>query len=237
MLNQISPTRIIFIFGLQPIVIIFFLYIAYLILKRKITQATKSLLLFYILTATGFFFNIIVVLISLTEIEWISTFAYSLVSFFLLFPQIYLVLFILKLLNNPIDFNKKKQRIYLILFSILSFLIVIIPGGITVNESTNWGPSYSWVLLITIYIFYSSFIVIPIVVNLIKLLKTFEDKLLRRRLLLFYYGTIGVIVGIYGAALYNTWDEPTFKVVWSFIQLILIPTTSLLIYYGVGKNL
>ncbi|MHA1473088.1 MAG: hypothetical protein ACTSQW_08335 [Promethearchaeota archaeon] len=237
MLNQISPTRLFFIFGLQPIIIFFFIYIAYLVYKRTLTQATKMLFLFYLLTAFGFVFNIVVVLISLTEIEWISTFAYSLVSFFLLFPQIYLVRFILKLLNNPIDFNKKKQRIYLILFSILSFLIVMIPEGITVNESTNWAPSYSWVLLITIYIFYSSFISIPAMVNLTKLLKTFEDKLLRRRLLLFYYGTIGVIVGIYGAALYNTWDEPTFKVIWSLIQLILIPTTNLLIYYGVGKNL
>ena len=43
--------------------------------------------------------------------------------------------------------------------------------------------------------------------------------------------------GIYGAALYNTWGDPIFKVVWSLIQLILIPTTNLLIYYGVGKNL
>ena len=195
------------------------------------------LFMFYLMTAFGFIFNIVVVLISLTEIEWISTFVYSLVSFFLLFPQIYLVLFVLKLLVNPIDFNKKKQRIYLILFSILSILIVMIPGGITVNESTNWAPCYSWMLLITIYIFYSSFISIPAIVNLTKLLKTFEAKLLRRRLLLFYYGTIGVIVGIYGVALYNTWDEPTFKVIWSLIQVILIPTTTLLIYYGVGKNL
>ena len=113
----------------------------------------------------------------------------------------------------------------------------MIPGGITVNESTNWGPSYSWVLLITIYIFYSIFISIPMLINLTKLLRTFEDKLLRRRLILFFYGIIGVIVGIYGAALYNTWDEPTFKVIWSLIQLFLIPTTTLLIYYGVGKNL
>lgn len=237
MLNQISPTRLLFIFGLQPIIIFFFLYIAYLVFKRKLTQATKMLLLFYLLTAFGFIFNIVVVLISFTEIEWISTFAYSLVSFFLLFPQIYLVLFIMKLLINPTDFNKKKQRFYFISFNIISFLIVMIPGGITVNESTNWGPSYSWVLLITIYIFYSIFICIPILINLTKLLRTFEDKLLRRRLILFFYGIIGVIVGIYGAALYNTWDEPTFKVIWSLIQLFLIPTTTLLIYYGVGKNL
>ena len=237
MLNQISPTRLFFIFGLQPIIIFFFIYIAYLVYKRTLSQATKMLFLFYLLTAFGFVFNIVVVLISLTEIEWISTFAYSLVSFFLLFPQIYLVRFILKLLVNPIDFNKKKHRIYLLSFCIISFVIVMIPGGITVNESTNWAPSYSWVLLITIYIFYSSFISIPAMVNLTKLLKTFEDKLLRRRLLLFYYGTIGVIVGIYGAALYNTWDDPVFKVIWGLIQLILIPTTTLLIYYGVGKNL
>ena len=121
MLNQISPTRLLFIFGLQPIIIFFFLYIAYLVFKRKITQATKMLLLFYLLTAFGFIFNIVVGLISFTEIEWISTFAYSLVSFFLLFPQIYLVLFIMKLLINPTDFNKKKQRIYFISLNIISF--------------------------------------------------------------------------------------------------------------------
>jgi len=237
MLVQISPTRLIIVFGLQPLFIFFFLYIAYLILKRKSTRATKLLLIFYILTVLGLIFNIVAVLMTLTGIEWIISLAYSVATYLILFPQIFLVLFILRLLRNPIDFNKKKQVIYLIFFCVVSFLLVIMPGGITVNESTNWGPRYSWVLLIIVYIFYSSFIFIPIVINLIKLLKTFEDKLLKRRLLLFSYGTIGTCIGIYGGILYNTWDEPTFKVIWSLIQLLLIPASSLLIYYGVGKNL
>lgn len=113
----------------------------------------------------------------------------------------------------------------------------MIPVGITVNESTNWAPRYSWGFLIIVYLIYSSFIFVPTIVNLIKLLKTFEDKLLRRKLLLFSYGTIGVLIGIYGATLYNTWDEQIYRLVWSLIQLFLIPASSLLIYYGVGKNL
>ncbi|MBY9008904.1 MAG: hypothetical protein KGD74_03450 [Candidatus Lokiarchaeota archaeon] len=237
MLNQISPTRIILVFGLQPVFVFFFLYIAYLIFKRKITQATKVLLIFYILTGFGLIFNMVAVLITLTKIEWISFLSYAIMSYFVFIPQIFLVLFILKLLNNPVGFNKKKQNIYFILFCIITLLIIMIPGGITVNESTNWAPRYSWVFLIIVYIFYSSFIFIPILVNLIKLLKTFEDKSLRRRLLLFSYGTIGVMIGVYGAALYNAWDEPTYRLIWSLIQLFLIPTSSLLIYYGIGKNL
>ncbi len=237
MLNQISPTRIILVFGLQPIFIGFFLYIAYLILKRKVTKTTKMLLIFYTLTAIGLIFNFVAVLITLTEIEWISSLVYAIVSYSSFFPQIFLVIFILKLLGNSVNFNKKKHNIYFILYCVLTLLIIMIPGGITVNESTNWAPRYSWLFLIIVYIFHSSFIFIPIIKNLMKLLKTFEDELLRRRLLLFSYGTIGVIIGIYGATLYNTWDEPTYKVVWSLIQLLLIPSSSLLIYYGVGKNI
>jgi len=192
---------------------------------------------FYILTALGLIFNFAAVLITLTGIEWISSLVYSMTSYFAFFPQIFLVLFVLKLLYKPINLNKKKQNIYFISFCLVTLLILMIPGGITVNKSTNWAPRYSWIFFIIVYIFHSSFILIPIIVNLIKLLKTFEDKLLRRRLLLFSYGTFGVIFGIYGAALYNTWDEPTYKLVWSLIQLFLIPASSLLIYYGVGKNL
>ena len=237
MLNQISPTRIILVFGLQPIFVFFFLYIAYLILKRNTTRSIKFLLIFYILTAFGLIFNIIAVLITFTEIEWISSLVYSIASYLLFYPPIFLVLFILKLLKNPLDFTKKKRDIYILLFCTITFLILLIPGGITVNESTNWAPRYSWGFLIIVYILYSSFIFVPTIVNLIKLLKTFEDKLLRRKLLLFSYGTIGILIGIYGAILYNTWEEPTYKLIWSLIQLFLIPASSLLIYYGVGKNL
>jgi hypothetical protein len=237
MLNQISPTRIILVFGLQPVFVFFFLYIAYLIFKRKITDSIRFLLIFYILTTIGLIFNIVAVLITLTEIEWISTLVYMIVSYFLLSPSIFLVLFLIKLLSNPEDFSKKKRNLYILLYSLGAFLIVMIPEGITVNEGTNWAPHFSWVFLISVYILFSSFITIPTIVNLIKLLKVFEDKILRRRLLLFFYGTIGTIIGVYGAALYNSWDDPTYKVIWSLIQLFLIPTSSLMIYYGIGKEL
>ena len=237
MLNQISPTRIILVFGLQPVFVFFFFYIAYLIVKRNITKTIKFLLFFYILNGFGLIFNILAVLITLTEIEWISSLVYYIASYLLIYTSIFLVLFLLKLLDNLVDFTKKKRNIYILLYCIGVFLIVIIPEGITINESTNWAPRFSWGFLIIVYIFYSSFIFVPTIVNLIKLLKGFDDKLLRRRLILFFYGTIGVLIGIYGATLYNTWDEPTYKLIWSLIQLFLIPVSSLLIYYGVGKNL
>jgi len=40
----------------------------------------------------------------------------------------------------------------------------------------------------------------------------------------------------YGAVLYNTWQNPIFKLVWTFLSLIIIPS-GILIYCGIARNL
>ena len=237
MILQISPSRIFFIFGIHPILIIFFLYVAYLILKRNRNQITLTLSVFYILTAIGFTLNIIFILLILVHVEFILSIVYFLATFLILFSPIFLVIFILHLLHSVPSLSRKKQMFIICPYGILSFLVLLWPGGIIINVHTNWIPIYSWQFLIVIYIFFTCLIFVPTIVNLIKMYKLFKDKDLKKKLRYFSLGIFGALISLYGLILYNTWDDPLYKLIWATISLFLVPISGFLIYYGIGHNL
>jgi len=237
MILQISASRIFFIFGIHPILIIFFLYVAYLILKRNKNPITLTLSVFYILTAIGFTLNIIFILLILVHVESILSIVYFITTYLILFPQIFLVIFILHLLHSVPSLSKKKQMFIICTYGILSFIVLLWPGGITINSHTNWIPIFSWQFLIVSYIFFTCSIFIPTIVNLIKMYKLFKDKGLKKKLRYFSLGIFGTLISLYGLILYNTWDDPLYKLIWGVLSLFIVPISAFLIYYGIGHNL
>lgn len=237
MILQISTSRIFFIFVIHPIPIIFFLYVAYLILKRNKNPITLTLSVFYILTAIGFTLNIIFIILILVHVESILLIMYFLTTYLILFSPIFLIIFILHLLHSVPSLSKKKQMSIIFTYGILSFILLFWPGGITINIHTNWIPIYSWQFLIVTYIFFTCTISVPTIVNLIKMYKLFEDKGLKKKLRYFSLGIFGTFISLYGLILYNTWDEPLYKLIWGVISLFLVPISGFLIYYGIGHNL
>lgn len=79
-------------------------------------------------------------------------------------------------------------------------------------------------------------IIIPSTIYFKKLYNKFEKIELKKKLRYFTAGIYGMFFTSYGAVLYNTWQNPIFKVVWTFLSLIIIPS-GLLIYYGIARNL
>lgn len=226
-------TRFSLILITQSFISFLFFYLAFRILKRNFNRLTLTLSFFYILPGTGLFLNIIYLPLSTYAIGIIL---YFVLVFLILFGQIFLLIFIINLLNVNPNIISRNQIFFIIIYAILAWLLLIFPGGITINRETDWTPKYSLPFFITIYIFYTSLICIPTIIYLMRLSHRFQDKVLKRKMRYFFTGIAGMLLSIYGLILYNTWDDPIFKIIWTFLSLLVIPS-GLLIYYGIGHNL
>jgi len=229
--EEIDWSRYFLIFVIQMFIICTFLTISYKILKRNRTRSNIFLSLFYLLISCSFILNIIY--LPFRE-EGIVYLMYFLILYLLLLSFIFLLLFNLNLIQ--FEMTRSKNIIIIIVYAILAFLLLIYPGGITINESTNWKPVWSWEFLLLGYVFLTFIVVIPTFFISIKNYKKFKNEILKRKWAFFFIGLIGFAFGAYGAALYNTWNDPTFKLIWNFLTLIVVPS-GILIYYGIAKDI
>ncbi len=79
-------------------------------------------------------------------------------------------------------------------------------------------------------------IIIPSTIYFKKLYKKFEKIELKKKLRYFIAGSYGMFFISYGAVLYNTWQNPILKIIWTFLSLVIVPS-GLLIYFGITRNL
>ena len=126
MLHQ-SETRIFLIFIIQPIVILFFIYIAIRILKRNRNLLTITLSAFYILSAAGFVANIFFIMGTLLPVEITSILyiLYFISSFLVFFSQIFLVVFLFLIKRQ--DFSSKSYILLTSFYGLGCLLILSIP--------------------------------------------------------------------------------------------------------------
>ena len=237
MIFQVSELfRYLNVFILQTFYSGFLFYLAYKILKRNLNRTTINLSLFYFSSGLGLFLSIIFILISNSVL---GIFIYYLAAYFITFGPIFLVVFIQNLLNVHSSFPTKKNIILIFLYGIILLfflLLASITGAITINASSNWIPTYSWLFLIILYIFFSLFVLLPTIIFSIRLYKTFKDKELKKKLMFFFIGIFGILTAFYGLILYNTWHDSLFRLIWPIISLLTIPS-GYLIYYGIGRDL
>jgi len=234
--QSFTLTRIFGIFVIQPILIIFFLSIAFRILYRNRNNLTLTLSTFYILSAAGFAINILF-LISISlfpDLYILLMILYLTTSFLVIFSPIFILIFLIHLQKQL--FKLWHQIFIISLYGVGCFIILILPDGISLGEFTNWIPIFSWNLLIFFYVYFTIGIFFPIFYLLIKIFKTFEDKSLRKKFIYFSIGILLLLVSVYGLVLYNTWQDTIFRSIWSLVSLIVIPS-GLLIYYGIAQNL
>jgi len=232
--NNIEPdwTRLIAVLIAQLMLCIIYLSISFAILKRNRNQLNKMLSAFYITEAAGFLLNAVYFFIRTNPLTYIL---FLITAFLVIYGFIFLVLFLITLIN--ISFSKNMMVAVLIFYAVsIIWCFFGIPGGIRIDESTNWRPVISWYFLIGIYIFYSGFVVIPTIIYSRKTYKMFEDTELKRRLKYFFIGVISIIILGYGSVLYSTWDEPLFRIAWGIFSLFIIPS-GILIYYGIVHKL
>ncbi|MFX1410291.1 MAG: hypothetical protein ACFFA6_08055 [Promethearchaeota archaeon] len=233
LLEESDWSRYIGIFIIGSFITVFFYFLALKVIKRNFNRLTLTLGTFYILPGTGFFLNFIFLLISSTPQGLII---YYTAVFLILFGEIFLVLFLINILKIDSRLTLNKQVLITIMYAILCVLLILFPGGITINEKTDWIPVFSWSFLIVLYIFFTCSIFIPTLILSIKLSKRFEDKILKSRLRLFFIGIILMNLVLYGLILYNTWIDSFYRELYLYLSFLVIPA-GILIYYGLVHQL
>ncbi len=232
-MSDVEWTRYFIIYVIQSFLILFFTIIGIKILKRNRNRLTSILSTFYLLVPTGLFFKLVLLPINNNPT---STILYFIAFFLISFGLIFLVVFLRNLLNIDFDTNSKVDFFIIFLYGLLISIPFVIPEGLNLNESTNWMPIYSWYLFTILYSILTVMIIIPSTIYFKKLYNKFEKIELKKKLRYFTAGSYGMFFSSYGAILYNTWQNPIFKLIWTFLSLVNIPS-GLLIYYGIARNL
>jgi hypothetical protein len=193
--------------------------------------------MFYFFTALGMILNAIFIVIAalIPDNVLLLQILYFFTFYPMLFSPIFILTFIVSILKLEFVFTIKKQLIITIIYGFVNCLIFFVPNGITFNE--QWRPIYSWTFSILIYIVFTVCIVIPTLIYSKRLIKTFQDKILKKKLVTFIIGVFGMFLVLYGAVLYITWQDPIFRSLWVVISFILMITSPILIYYGIGREL
>lgn len=238
LLQSTDLSRLLIIFIGQLILASNFLFIAIKLLRRTRPRPIITLSIFYILSTSGFVFNVIHVLIGIYQPD--NALLLQVIYFFsfypLLFSGIFILTFIISILKLADVFTLKKQIIITLIYGLITFMIYFIPDGITFTEFTR-RPVYSWVLFAAIYSVFTLYIALPTIWYSRRLVKTFQDKILRKKLITFLIGVFGMYITVYGAALYLTWQNSLFTTIWSVVTFFIMIPSSILIYIGIGREL
>jgi len=225
--------RILLVFTTQFFIILFFLTLAFILLKRNRNRSTLMLSIFFLSVAIGFILITFGLPIKINPMAYVVYFTSVYIVFF---GQIFLVLFSLDLLRKNYIIPIRAHILIALIYGIVSFIILSYPGGITYNIESNWRPIYSWNFLLILYLFNSLSIITPELYISVKLFKQFSDSRLKKKLKYFFSGTYMYYGISYGTILYNTWNNIIFQSIWIFISFLILPA-GILIYYGIGKNL
>ncbi|MBY8988569.1 MAG: hypothetical protein KGD61_08945 [Candidatus Lokiarchaeota archaeon] len=190
---------------------------------------------FYFTVCFGLVMNVIAVLIAFFSPGDFIVILYFLATYLSMFSFVFVIVFILTLLKLKDSFTLKKAFVIILAYGTVWLLLHLFPGGVTYSE--NWVPIYSSSLFIAANILFTFSFTIPVIYYSFRLRRLFKDANLKRKLSLFIFGITTLIIIVYGVLLYNTWQDPTFKTVWGVSVIVLLISSGLLIYYGIGRDL
>lgn len=228
-------SRIIVAFISQTFIIFLFSFLVFKILKRNRKRSTITLASFYLLMNVGLFMNIIFILLISSNNNIVISISYSLASYFIVFPFIFILIFINIILKMEENFTLKKITIIIVVYGILCSTLYIFPGGITFTS--NWLPVYSIPFFIYVNIIFTGCITIPILFYSIRLYSLFKARNLKEKLRILLIGIYLMLGIVYGGIYFNTTSDPIFRTVWGVCAFSMEITAGLLLYYGIGKDL
>lgn len=234
LVQQMDLTRFLQVYIAQGLIGVFFLFFAYKILKHSKRRLNLTLSGCYFTISIGIFINFIYA--PLTN-ESIVLILYYATIFFLLINIVFLLMFVIILQKSEKVITLKKQLIITIIYAVLLLCMVLIPEGVTINESTEWKPVYSLVFFLYIIILLFAVGFTPTLIISIQIYKQFQDELIKKRWRFFIIGTCLLYFFAFGTYLSNTLNVQTFRTIWSIISIFLVITSPYLIYYGVVKKL
>lgn len=225
--------RFIQIYLVQGGFALFFLYMAYIVLKRGKKPLHLYLSSFYLSTTIGGIINMIYASILQETIVYIMHF---LTYYLFCFSMVFLLIFNLILIKPAKKIKIKLQLLILTIFGLLILGHIFIPNGLVIDESTNWKPDWSWNFFFYSIIVCTSIVVFPTLYYSIKIYIKFENEYLKKMWKYFMIGICAYFFLYYGTSFSNTLNIDNFRFIWSLISL---PTliSLYLIYHGVGRQL
>jgi len=235
-LYQMDPARFLQIYVLQGAICVFFLILAYFILKRGKQRLNLILSGSYITIAAGLSLNFIYAPMTHPQLELIVLILYYLVIFLVFLYPAFLLVFVLILLKSEKIITTSKQIIIILVYAVILSFMVFIPNGVVINKSTDWKPVWSWpyfiyVIAVVTFGFLTSFYFS------VKIYKLFEDEQIRKKWRYFLIGLIGLYIFATGTLLSNTLNIQTIRNIWSVISFALVIISPYSVYKGVGKQI
>lgn len=212
---------------------IFYFFIGLVILKRDTKRLNQLFATFYILSASAAILNVIYASVFIVPAVKILHF---LTYFLFCFAIIYLLIFNLIILKSEKIFTIKKHNIIAGTYAVLLFVLILIPGGITINKSTDWKPVWSLPFLIYALIVVSCCAIIPTTYFSIQVYRELEDKTVKKKWAFYILATFGYFAILYVTSISNFLNDPTFRLITSIAGLSLFGTAFLL-FYGVGRQI
>ena len=183
----------------------------------------------------GLLMNIIFILLISSNNNVVISISYNIASYFIVFPFIFILIFINVILKMEENFTLKKITIIIVLYGILCSTLYIFPGGITFTS--NWIPVYSISFFIYVNIIFTGCITIPVLFYSIRLYSLFKARNLKEKLRILLIGIYLMLGIVYGGIYFNTTSDPIFRTVWGACAFSMEITAGLLLYYGIGKEL
>jgi hypothetical protein len=236
---MLTLIRIIQIYVVQGILCIFFLFLAVKIIARQKKRLNYIFSMFFISEAIGLIINFIYAPL---ENEGLVKFLNFLTNFFTFYAPIFLLLFLIILYKTEKAFDTKKQLILLLSTGIIYFcmlFIALIPElGVEMTEANQFTPYWGWLFFTYVASITTVFSTIPTLYYIWKIYNSFENENLRNRWMYFLGGDICLYILLYIIFIRNTFFPGTiFSTILSLFGLILSVSASILIYYGVGRQL
>ena len=229
-------TRLIIVYISLPIIAIFFLYLAYKILKRSKERISRIFGTFYISSALGNIINMIYAPLDVEVFEPLIIILHVFTLFFIFFGFVFIVISNLIILSSTISFTTKKQNLLIVIDGILlAGMVLFIPfGGIDANIEGYpvWHPFFFLYVISVV----SLNIGFPILYTSYRIYQNFSSEILKKRWSYYIIGLIGLMALLYGIIIANFLDIGIIRVINTVYSLTVIIWV-LLIYYGIGKQL
>jgi len=219
----------------QGLVLAVFIYVSYKILQRDRKLLNILISGFYLCASIGFLINYLFVFLSFDPLAPIVLVLYYLTMILLLLAPFFLTLFTIVLLKTEELFSKKRQIFFFLLYFIFVLGMILIPDGITINQSTNWYPIYNYYYYLYVLLIFSIFSVIPQIYGFIKIYRSFSQESLLNRWKLFVIGTFCYYFVAYATLTYNLLNIDILRLILGFISLGFSIIAAILIYYGIVK--
>ena len=239
-LQSALTQRIITISLTQIWPIIYTSILAYKVIKRAKNQLTYTLSFIFAINSIVYFLPIFSVLF--INVSGMIAYAFYIIPFFLfIFNQGLIVIFTWLLTKLGEKFSIIKIITLIIIDGLISsyvFWIGILFGGIRYDSETGWIPTFSLEFAYLSWIIATIVFLLPEMLLSIKIIITYEGKIMRKRIRLFLIGMFLEFMFIYYLVLYNTWVEN--QVFRMFNPLIALPLgifSAYFIYKGFGKEL